>query len=224
MPVGVIKIESWNLSYVNDEGFVGVDDVVPAMQVQLAFHADCPNAAMNIDKVTLLNSDSLQFSRSGIDTRYSGLARGPFVDGQSYVNIAHVLISQLATSVELKYGLYWANCDQPRDQWGVPRFAFQARTVVQCQVQSNYYSQKWSKVAGWGAQDPTPVYISPAQHLRLTSLWSALSQIGAHFNCQQCLQMIPGAGRDWVWYPPQEFPIFSTPSPAPSLNPSTTLA
>jgi hypothetical protein len=220
MPTQVIKIDPWTLSYTNDEGFIGLEDNVPPMQVQISFDIDPVDpTALKIGNVVLLNSDSLEFNSSGVDTQHAGLARGRLVDGQAYVNIGHVLISQISTLVELKYGVYWADCDQPKSQFGVPRFALQSRAVVQCQAQSNYYSQKWSKLSGWGPQDPTPVYTSPARSLHLTSSWSGLDQIGSHFNSQKCLQMPLGAGRDWVWYPSKTFPIDTSPSPAPAPIP-----
>ena len=179
MPLNQITINAWLLQYTVSDGYVGLDVTVPAMQAQVQFHADCPNGNLVIDKIILLNSDSLETLTSGVMQRYPVNPGNNLVDGQSYITRAEVVISAIVTAAEWKYGVYWADCAPPVAQSGIPRFAFQARTAVQFQAITNYYTQTWAKKTGWDPLNPKPAYSSTPVNVRLTSGWSGLDQIGA---------------------------------------------
>jgi hypothetical protein len=215
MPVNQIQIPSWSLAYRDCEGFVGIQETVPPMYVQVDFKVDCVAAALTINTIQLLNADALEFHADGIDRGYSGLATGMLRDGQAYLNAAHVLLTDCVTYVEFKYGLYWALGEPPANGRGIARFAFQGRTGVRFSAVSKYYTQKWTKAGGWDAGSLQVSYTGPAIKLNLTSEWSRMDQLGAHYNCTNTVAMPVGAGHgNWVWFAPQVFQIFPKPNPA----------
>jgi len=221
--VNQISIDPWTLQYANQDGYQGIDETVPSMQVQITFQIDPPTGILTIGQVQLLNSDALEVTSGVISRGYNGL--GPRVpkDGQTYITGAQILLNGFSTLVELEQGTYWAECDVPKNQQGVPRFAFRARTGVKFSAQTTYYTQKFSASTGWSQSDKATIQ-PPSESKYLTSNWSGLDQMGAHAGGgpgSPCLPMGAGVPKGvWQFAPPQTFTI--SPPPVSSGMPGGT--
>jgi hypothetical protein len=213
MPQAQVSIDPWSLTYTNPDGYAGLNINVPAMAAQITYATDCDTGKLNISEVDLLNSDSLILGP--VTQTYRGLGPTTPRDQQSYVTEARVQLSSFAAFVQVKVGLYWAECPQPQNQQGVPRFVLQARAGVSFNAQTTYITQKYTLAAGWAPPDANSITI-PVVQVAEASNWSGLDEYYAHVStCKKCLQMPQGAPKGvWQYEAPTTYAI-GNPLPSP---------
>lgn len=210
MPTNQIRLDNWQLQFANTDGVLALDVSVPGLQVQFDYALDCTSASITLSNVKLLNASGLKFAQGAVQQTYPLQPQAPLQPGNSYLTNAVIVLSSFSTSVELQTSIYWAECNPPQDQHGVPRFMFQAQAVVQFFSQTSYYAQKWTGT-GW---DPTQTKVSSSAQLpiALRSPLSDQSQKGAHVDCQNCLAIPTGAPlQTWQDFDSQTFSIYTAP-------------